>query len=302
MNIKRLKILTVIFLAAANICFAVMLAVNFRNKNYYDFDTIENIYKVMESSGIDVAHGILERRQPSFYVYTGVRSIASCEDILLLYGEPNNISSSGEDVSVISRQGRFDFYRDGSFSYHASGYDAFSELEDEYVEVSAKWKLKKKMKNAICDFLKIEELKKCESNRKSVVDVDVFIEGVYYESATQTYKVTAYQTFDGDSISEDGMEFLLRGEKIISAGGTYSFVYPTQRLPADCFDTMNIMIMEKTFFGENVPDGLTLSEITYFYNVYDSTDGNRYFIPMCCVFYNKNGVISIYNLVSGKRE
>lgn len=302
MNIKRLKIVTALLLIAANICFAVLLAVNFRNKNYYDSETIENAYKAMESGGMSVSRGILERKQQSFCVYTGARGISSCEDILLLYGTLAEHYNVGDDVSVVSEQGKFNFYRDGSFSYETSGEKITPENGAEYSDVTAKEKVKKEIKNTICEFLKIDELEECESNRKSNVNVDLSVDSIYYEPKTETYTVKAYQTFDGERISSGGIKFIVYEKKVMSASGTFSFVYPTEKLSADCLDALNIIFLEKTYFGDDVQEGLLLSEITYFYSVYDSADGKRYFIPMCHVFYNKNDIWGVYNLISGKRE
>ncbi len=301
MNVKQLKAATAILLILANLFFVLLIAVNYRNKNYYDSETIENAYKAIESGGIKVLRGILERKQPTFYVYTGSRGISACDDILLLYGSLPEHYNIGDDVSVVSEEGIFTFHRDGSFAYKTFD-EADRTLGGEVLDVTAKGKTKKDIKDIICGFLKTDELEECESNRKSGVKVDISLESVYYEPTAQTYSVTAYQTFDGERISSDGIEFIICGKEVVSAEGTFSFVYPTEKLSADCIDTLNVMLSEKAHFSEYVPEGLTLTEITYFYSVYDSADGKRYFIPMCCVFYNKTDVWGIYNLVSGKRE
>lgn len=301
MNVKQLKAATAILLVLANLFFVLLIVVNYRNKNYYDSKTIENAYKAIESGGIKVSRGILERKQPAFSVYTGARGISACDDILLLYGSLSEHYNVGDDVSVVSKEGIFTFYRDGSFVYKTFD-GAQSTLDGTFSDVTAKGKIKKDIKEVICEFLKTDELEECESNRKSGVKVDISLESVYYEPTAKVYAVTACQTFDGERISSDGIEFIICGEEVVSAEGTFSFVYPTEKLSADCIDTLNVMLSEKAYFGEQVPEGLTITEITYFYSVYDSADGKRYFIPMCCVFYNKTDVWGIYNLVSGKRE
>ena len=158
------------------------------------------------------------------------------------------------------------------------------------------------LEEAIESFLKLDELKKCDSNKKSNIDVDIYLEKILYDPETKAYVVEVHQTFDDDRVSSDGVRFVAYDDIIVSANGTFSFVYPVEKMPADCIDTLNIMFSEKNYFGGKAQTGLVLSEITYFYSVYDSADGNRYFIPMCRVLYNKTDVFSVYNLVTGKRE
>ena len=302
MNVKNLKSAIAVFLAFANLCFIILISVNVRNKYYYDSETIENAYAAIEAGGISVSRGILERRQRSFSVYLGSHGISSCDDILALYGTSAEQFNVGDDVSVVSDTGQFTFFRDGSFEYSNRSEVKLPAEDAELSDVTAQRKVKQMLEGAIARFLKLEELEKCDSNRKSNIDVDIRIEKISYDPKTEAYIVVAHQTFDGDSVSQNGVEFVAYDDIIVSAEGTFSFVYPIEKMPADCVDTLNIMFSEKSYFEGNSYDGLVLSEITYFYSVYDSADGNRYFIPMCCVFYNKTDVFGVYNLVTGKRE
>lgn len=302
MNVKNLKSAMALFLALANICFVVLIALNVRSKYYYDADTIENAYNAISSDGISVANGILERRQRSFSVYMGSHGISSCDDILALYGTLSDHFNVGDDVSVVSETGRFTFFRDGSFTYLNRSGVKLPDEDADFSDVTAQRKVRHMLEEAIESFLKLDELKKCDSNKKSNIDVDIYLEKILYDPETKAYVVEVHQTFDDDRVSSDGVRFVAYDDIIVSANGTFSFVYPVEKMPADCIDTLNIMFSEKNYFGGKAQTGLVLSEITYFYSVYDSADGNRYFIPMCRVLYNKTDVFSVYNLVTGKRE
>ena len=89
---------------------------------------------------------------------------------------------------------------------------------------------------------------------------------------------------------------------MISAKGEFSFIYPTEKIPADCIDMLNVVFSEKAYFKDSGNVGGIISDISYFYKVYDSAEGKRYFIPMCRVEYENTTNHSIYNLVSGNRE
>ncbi len=302
MNVRSLKSAIAAFLLLANICFIVLIAFNLRNRYYYDSDTIENAYSAIENEDFGVARGILERRQRSFSVYKGAYDILSCGDILALYGTVAANYNTGDDVSVVCDAGEFTFYRDGTFEYSMNSSVELPESDAQLQDVTAQRKVRKMLKDAVEDFLKMDELEKCESNRKSNVDVELYIEKISFDPDTRAYIIEAYQTFDGDRVSESGIGLAAYDEIIVSAAGTFSFVYPTEKMFADTLDAINIMIGEKNYFEENYMQELVISEITYFYSVYDSADGNRYFLPMCCVLYDRADVFGIYNLVSGKRE
>ncbi|MBO5023946.1 MAG: hypothetical protein J6D11_06530 [Clostridia bacterium] len=302
MNVRSLKSAIAAFLLLANLCFILLISLNLRNKYYYDSETIQNAYSAIEQGGFGVARGILERKQRSFSVYKGDCDILSCNDIIALYGTLAAHYNIGDDVSVVCEAGEYTFFRDGSFEYITNSGVKLPESTAQTVDVTAQRKVYKMLKAAIEEFLKMEELEKCASNKKSNVDVDIYIEKISYDPETKAYIVNACQTFDGDSVSQNGVEFVAYDDIIVRASGTFSFVYPTEKIFADSLDTINIILCEKNYFEGREPQELVLSEIVYFYSVYDSADGSRYFIPMCCVLYDRADIFGIYNLVSGKRE
>lgn len=301
MNVKKLKLAFILLLVVANAFFAVLIVVNFRSKNYYDAETIENAYRAVENGNINVSRGILERRQQSFSVYMCEKEISSCDDILEIYGERAS-SDGAEDTTVISDGGVFQFARGGSFFYKSTQDNAEPRTNASYIDVSSDKKISGNIKKIVRDFLKIKELSKCDSNRKSEVDADVAVESIFYDPITETYTVTAYQTFGNEKISDDGMMIIIYGERVTRASGTFSFVFPTKKIFAECIDALNIMFLEKDHFKNETQIGIVLSDMTYFYSVYDSADGKRYFIPMCRVHYNKQDLSGVYNLISHKRE
>ncbi len=301
MNVKKLKLAFILLLVVANAFFAVLIVVNFRSKNYYDAETIENAYRAVENGNINVSRGILERRQQSFSVYMCEKEISSCDDILEIYGERAS-SDGAEDTTVISDGGVFQFARGGSFFYKSTQDNAEPRTNASYIDVSSDKKISGNIKKIVRDFLKIKELSKCDSNRKSEVDANVALESIFYDPITETYTVTAYQTFGNEKISDDGMMIIIYGERVTRASGTFSFVFPTKKIFAECIDALNIMFLEKDHFKNETQSGIVLSDMTYFYSVYDSADGKRYFIPMCRVHYNKQDLSGVYNLISHKRE
>ncbi len=301
MNVKKLKLALILLLVVANAFFAVLIGVNFRSKNYYDAETIKNAYRAIENGNINVAFGILESRQQSFSVYMSEKEISSCDDILSLYGERAS-SDTAEDTTIISDGGVFQFGRGGSFFYKSTNDYTEPMTNAVYSDVSSERKTFSNMKKIVREFLKLKELSKCASNKKSKVDVDVILESVFYEASTETYTVTAYQTFSGEKISDSGMMLIIHDGNVTRASGTFSFVYPTKKIFAECIDALNILFLEKDHFKDEKHNGIILSDITYFYSVYDSADGKRYFIPMCRVYYNKQELSGVYNLVSHKRE
>lgn len=302
MNVKGLKSAIAAFLLLANICFIVLIAFNLRNRHYYDSDTIENAYSAIEDDGFGVARGILERKQRRFSVYKGAYDILSCKDILALYGTVAEGYSAGNEVSVVCEAGEFTFYRDGTFEYAVESAVELPEGTAQLQDVTAQRKVRNMLKQAVEELLKMDELEKCDSNKKSNADVELYIEKISFDPDTSAYIVDAYQTFDGDRVSANGIRFVSYDEIIVSASGTFSFVYPTEKIFADTLDVINIMLSEKKHFEETDMKDIIISEIAYFYSVYDSADGNRYFLPMCCVLYDRADVFGIYNLVSGKRE
>lgn len=301
MNGKNLKIVIAAILTVANIFFIVMISLNFHHRNYYDRDTVEKAYNIIERDGMKISRGILERKQKKFHVYTGGMYISSFDDIVSVYGEIEK-SSSG-DVSVISDAGRFVFHSDCTFDYIKDGEDEKRLYEDTALpDVSETGKIKKNAKKIIDNFLRIENLSKCFSNSKSSVKVDIEIEKILFDSSSVTYIVYGYQTFEKEKVSKDGVVFVIRNGEVISAKGEFSFIYPTEKILADCIDMLNVVFSEKAYFKDNRNTGDIISDISYFYKVYDSAEGKRYFIPMCRVEYGNTKNYSIYNLVSGNRE
>ena len=287
MNVKNLKIVIAAILTVANIFFIVMISLNFHHRNYYDRNTVEKAYNIIERDGMKISRGILERKQKKFYVYTGGMYISLFDDIISVYGELEK-SSSG-DVSVVSGEGRFVFHSDCTFDYTKDGENGNRLYEDMTLpDVSETGRIKK---NA-----------KCFSNSKSSVKTDIEIEKILFDSSSVTYIVYGYQTFEKEKVSEEGVVFVIRNGEVVSAKGEFSFIYPTEKIPADCIDMLNVVFSEKAYFKDSGNVGGIISDISYFYKVYDSAEGKRYFIPMCRVEYENTTNHSIYNLVSGNRE
>lgn len=301
MNVKNLKIVIAAILTVANIFFIVMISLNFHHRNYYDRNTVEKAYNIIERDGMKISRGILERKQKKFYVYTGGMYISLFDDIISVYGELEK-SSSG-DVSVVSGEGRFVFHSDCTFDYTKDGEDGNRLYEDMTLpDVSETGRIKKNAKKIIDNFLRTEDLSKCFSNSKSSVKTDIEIEKILFDSSSVTYIVYGYQTFEKEKVSEEGVIFVIRNGEVISAKGEFSFIYPTEKIPADCIDMLNVVFSEKAYFKDSGNVGGIISDISYFYKVYDSAEGKRYFIPMCRVEYENTTNHSIYNLVSGNRE
>ena len=169
-------------------------------------------------------------------------------------------------------------------------------------DVSETGRIKKNAKKIIDNFLRIEDLSKCFSNSKSSVKTDIEIEKILFDSSSVTYIVYGYQTFEKEKVSEEGVVFVIRNGEVVSAKGEFSFIYPTEKILADCIDMLNVVFSEKAYFKDSGNVGGIISDISYFYKVYDSAEGKRYFIPMCRVEYENTTNHSIYNLVSGNRE
>ncbi|MGN1095309.1 MAG: hypothetical protein ACI4QR_02865, partial [Eubacteriales bacterium] len=262
---------------------------------------IEKVYNVIEKSGMNVRHGILEGKQKTFYVYTGPSYIEEYDDILSLYGEM--IPSSSADIVVKTMSGGLMTLRpDGTFSYLSDGEESLPEENTSLPDVTETGRIRKEMTKLICDFLHLTELEKCEINKKSVVEVSFSVDKVYFDSSSMTYSVKCRQIFGSEDVSDTGVLFCVREGEVVSACGVFSFIYPTERLSADCMDTINIIFSEKSYIEKNGYTSVTLSDISYFYRIYNSAEGKRYFIPMCRVGYEKSSLYGIYNLVSGKRE
>ena len=66
MNVKNLKIVIAAILTVANIFFIVMISLNFHHRNYYDRNTVEKAYNIIERDGMKISRGILERKQKKF--------------------------------------------------------------------------------------------------------------------------------------------------------------------------------------------------------------------------------------------
>ncbi len=300
MRTERIKAVMIALLVVANIITASLIAVNFKNRDYYDKKTVEEAYRVIEDGGMEIARGILESKKESFFVYTGGIYASLYGDVIAVYGEFEG--STAGDVSIKSAEGRLILRADGTFSYTKDG-ESVRELDTERLpDVTDEGRIRKNVEKTAEAFIKADALSSCPSNRESAAKVTYELLSVHFDAEARLYIATYYQSFDGVRASQGGARIAVRDAQVICAEGELSFIYPSERGDCDSTDVLNIIFSEKAHLEAIGKSEMTLTEITYFYRVYDSAAGKRYFIPMCRVDYDDDEFYSVYNLISGKRE
>lgn len=308
MEWRKIKSIVILFLLCVSIFFIVMIDIQYKSNFLLDSESIDNLVSILNNDGISVERSVIPDNIYSLNVYEGAytdKYYANTYEYLSGEKEYMPIATADGAVRFIRKENQggeegdsiYEFSGLFGFKYSNFASAEYSDIKQDYKEISLNNSRKKKLVRLINEFL-------FHSYGKSGEGFNADIDNVYYDSQSGIYYIEFIQKIG--AVGLNGFDFiaLTDGETVYRLEGNVLFSIPYNSYKVSSYDQVNILMKEKNYIDteyisadSRVKAVITDMSIGYIIS-WNSKRNIYYLIPSWKISY-ADGTERIRNSVTG---
>lgn len=292
MSWKQIKTLALVFLLLLDAVLAGLVWSRYRQKNYYDGETVRNVSALLEKSAIYLDTSVLSEKIVSYPVLTGSASWADYREALGRMAGAD-VRETEKGLECAGKTGIYRLDTGHLFSYEAYGF--VPAAEPYTVAVTDAETIGAEAAERLSAFLLTDDRTDVRyAIRFSCREVAYSVSGGYY-IATMILMAGGLPT---DSV----LRVCFGEDAFLSAEGNFLPFAPMRSLKPDAKDLPTILLQEKAYRdAEEEKRVRRIVGVEYAYAVYYDMKDSFYLTPVCRLCF-EDGTAAEYDMMTGERQ